>query len=325
MMYWILKGILKPPLLGIYRIRPEGLENVPKKGAAIIAANHLSFLDSFFIPLVVPWRKVTYLAKADYFKSWKTSWFFKAAGQISCEREGGAKSEQSLNIALDVLKSGNLLGIYPEGTRSPDGKLYKGRTGVARLALKAGVPVIPTGLVGTEAVMPKEAKLPKIRGQIKVNVRFGKPLDFSRYAGQEQDRYVAPLRHRRDRERDHAAVGSGVRQRVRIAQGHACRCPKPLVRWKKRSTSPRRYWRVSRAQPSSWIAPPLSATRRRACPLRHGTWPARRWRRRAIRHRPPWPTTTLPRRARRGKRPPAPSSPGGPGGRPVRPSWSAWN
>ena len=101
MMYWILKGILKPPLLGIYRIRPEGLSNVPKKGAAIIAANHLSFLDSFFIPLVVPWRKVTYLAKADYFKSWKTSWFFKAAGQISCEREGGAKSGRIPNsVAL---------------------------------------------------------------------------------------------------------------------------------------------------------------------------------------------------------------------------------
>jgi 1-acyl-sn-glycerol-3-phosphate acyltransferase len=190
MMYWVLKGILKPPLLGIYRIRPDGLEHVPKKGAAIIAANHLSFLDSFFIPLVVPWRKVTYLAKADYFKTWKTSWFFKGAGQISCEREGGKKSEQSLNIALDVLKSGNLLGSYPEGTRSPDGKLYKGRTGVARLALAAGVPVIPTGLVGTEAVMPKEAKIPKLRGQIQVGVRFGKPLDFSRYAGQERDRFV---------------------------------------------------------------------------------------------------------------------------------------
>src|ERR671919_537955 len=151
MWYWVLKAILKPLLRAIYRIRVEGLENVPKKGAAIIAANHVSFLDSFFIPLVVKRRKVTYLAKADYFRSWKTSWFFKAAGQISCEREGGKKSEQSLNIALDVLNSGNLLGIYPEGTRSPDGKLYKGRTGVARLALAAGVPVIPTGLVGTEA------------------------------------------------------------------------------------------------------------------------------------------------------------------------------
>ncbi|MGI8407121.1 MAG: lysophospholipid acyltransferase family protein [Actinomycetota bacterium] len=188
--YWVVKGILKPPLLALYDIKSEGLSNVPKKGAAIISANHLSFLDSFFIPLVVKRRTVTYLAKADYFKSWKTSWFFKTAGQISCEREGGKKSEQSLEIALDVLRSGNLLGIYPEGTRSPDGRLYRGRTGVARLALAAKVPVIPCGLVGTEAVMPKDSKFPKIRGQIEVRVRFGKPLDFSRFEGQERDRFA---------------------------------------------------------------------------------------------------------------------------------------
>ena len=190
MMYWVFKAILKPPLRAIYRIRPEGLENVPKKGAAIIAANHVSFLDSFFIPLVVKRRKVTYLAKADYFKSWKTSWFFKSAGQISCERVGGSKSQQSLEIALDVLKSGNLLGIYPEGTRSPDGRLYRGRTGIARLALASGVPVIPTGLIGTDVVMPKEAKLPKLGGGVEVKVKFGKPLDFSRFAGRERDRFA---------------------------------------------------------------------------------------------------------------------------------------
>jgi 1-acyl-sn-glycerol-3-phosphate acyltransferase len=190
MLYWVLKGLLKPPLLGMYDLKTEDLKHVPKKGAAIIAANHLSFLDSFFIPLVVKRRKVTYLAKADYFKSWKTSWFFKGAGQISCERAGGSKSEQSLQIALDVLKGGNLLGIYPEGTRSPDGRLYRGRTGVARLALAAGVPVIPCGLVGTEAVMPKEAKLPRFRGQLPVRVRFGKPLDFSRFQDRQTDRFV---------------------------------------------------------------------------------------------------------------------------------------
>lgn len=190
MAYWIIKGILKPILLGLYRIRVSGLENVPKKGAAIIAANHVSFLDSFFIPLVVKRRRMTYLAKADYFKSWKTSWFFKSCGQISCEREGGSKSQQSLEIALDVLRQGKLLGIYPEGTRSPDGVLYRGRTGVARLALAAGVPVVPVGLVGTEDVMPKDAKFPKLRGRIEVQVKFGRPLDFSRYAGQERDRLV---------------------------------------------------------------------------------------------------------------------------------------
>jgi 1-acyl-sn-glycerol-3-phosphate acyltransferase len=190
MMYWVFKAILKPPLRALYRIRPDGLENVPKKGPAIIAANHVSFLDSFFIPLVVKRRKVTYLAKADYFKSWKTSWFFKSAGQISCERSGGSKSQQSLEIALDVLKQGDLLGIYPEGTRSPDGRLYRGRTGIARLALAAGVPVIPTGLIGTDVVMPKEAKLPRLTGRTEVKVRFGKPLDFSRFAGRERDRFA---------------------------------------------------------------------------------------------------------------------------------------
>jgi 1-acyl-sn-glycerol-3-phosphate acyltransferase len=189
-MYWVFKAILKPLLKGLYRIRVEGLGNVPKKGPAILAANHLSFLDSFFIPLVVKRRKVTYLAKADYFKTWKTSWFFKSAGQISCERGGGDKSQQSLKIALDVLKGGNLLGIYPEGTRSPDGYLYRGRTGVARLALAAEVPVIPVGVVGTDEVMPKSAKMPRLRGRVEVRIRFGKPIDLSRHAGREKDRFV---------------------------------------------------------------------------------------------------------------------------------------
>jgi len=189
-MYWVFKGILKPILRGLYSIKAEGRENLPKKGPAIIAANHLSFLDSFFIPLVVQKRKVTYLAKADYFKSWKTAWFFNMVGQIPTEREGGKKSEQALNAALDVLKEGKLLGIYPEGTRSPDGRLYRGRTGVARLALQAGVPVIPTGLIGTPEVMPIDRKIPRLTGRLPVRVRFGEPLDFSRYAGRERDRFA---------------------------------------------------------------------------------------------------------------------------------------
>lgn len=187
-MYWIIKAILKPLLKTIYRIRIEGLENLPKKGPAIIAANHLSFLDSFFIPLAVPRRKVTYMAKADYFKSWKTSWFFKMVGQIPTEREGGAKSQNSLDIATEVLQEGKLLGIYPEGTRSPDGYLHRGRTGVARLALKADSPVIPTGIIGADKVMPKEAKFPRLTGRPTVHVRFGKPLDFSRHEEQQTDR-----------------------------------------------------------------------------------------------------------------------------------------
>ncbi len=188
--YWVFKAILKPILRLLYGIKVEGFENVPKKGPAIMAANHLSFLDSFFIPLVVNRRKVTYLAKADYFKSWKTAWFFNMAGQIPMDRSGGERSEQALHTALDVLKDGKLLGIYPEGTRSPTGKLHRGRTGVARLALAAGVPIIPCGLVGTEDVMPKNAKLPRLMGRPKVLVRFGRPLDLTRFAGQERDRFV---------------------------------------------------------------------------------------------------------------------------------------
>ncbi len=188
--YWVIKAILKPILLGVYRIRVEGLENIPRKGPAIIAANHLSFLDSFFIPLVVKKRKITYLAKADYFTNWKTAWFFNMVGQIPVDRDDKEKSQQALRTGLRVLREGNLLGIYPEGTRSPDGKLYRGRTGAARLALAGKVPVIPCGLIGTDEVMPKAAKLPRVRGQIRVKVRFGKPIDFSRYAGREQDRFV---------------------------------------------------------------------------------------------------------------------------------------
>ncbi|MFN2390211.1 MAG: lysophospholipid acyltransferase family protein [Actinomycetota bacterium] len=188
--YWVIKAILKPILLTIYRIRVEGRENIPRNGAAIIAANHLSFLDSFFIPLVVNRRKLTYLAKADYFTSWKTAWFFKMCGQIPVDRDDKEKSQQALSTGLKVLRSGNLLGIYPEGTRSPDGKLYRGRTGAARLALAARVPVVPCGLVGTDEVMPKAAKLPRFTGRVRVTVRFGKPIDFSRYGGREQDRFV---------------------------------------------------------------------------------------------------------------------------------------
>lgn len=190
MVYWLIKGFLKPLMRLIYKIEVTGLENVPKKGPAIIAANHLSFLDSFFIPLVIKRRKMTYLAKADYFKSWKTAWFVRSVGQISCEREGGKKAQQSLDIALEVLTEQKLLGIYPEGTRSPDGKLHRGRTGVARLALQAGVPVVPAGLVGTDLVQPKNRKFPRITGRIKVQMKFGQPLDFSRHAGQEKDRFV---------------------------------------------------------------------------------------------------------------------------------------
>ena len=192
MMYWVFKTLLKPPLRGLYKIRPEGTENLPRKGPAIIAANHVSFLDSFFIPLCVDRRKVTYLAKADYFKSWKTAWFFRAVGQIPVDRDDRKKSQAALDVGLEVLESGKLLGIYPEGTRSPDGRLYRGRTGVARLAIESGAPVIPCGISGSQAVMPKGAKVPRLTAPdgIRVRVRFGKPLAFSRYAPRGRDRFV---------------------------------------------------------------------------------------------------------------------------------------
>jgi 1-acyl-sn-glycerol-3-phosphate acyltransferase len=199
MFYWVLKAILKPILRTLYRIKVEGLENVPRNEAAVIAANHISFLDSFFIPLVVPRRKVTYLAKADYFKSWKTAWFFRAAGQIPTEREGGSKSEGALRAGLEVLGGGRLLGIYPEGTRSPSGDLHRGRTGVARLALQARTSVIPCGVLGTDKVMPKTAKLPRFLlvsrrfpfiHRPDVTIRFGRKIDLSRYDGKENDRMV---------------------------------------------------------------------------------------------------------------------------------------
>lgn len=155
-----------------YRIRVEGLEHVPSDGSGIVAANHISFLDSFFIPLVIP-RRVTYLAKAEYWDSWKTRWFFDLVGQIPVRRHDSAKAQAALEAGRQVLNRGGLLGIYPEGTRSPDGVCYRGKTGVARMALDTRSPVVPVGLIGTREIMSKDAKLPRLRGD--VTVRFGRP------------------------------------------------------------------------------------------------------------------------------------------------------
>jgi 1-acyl-sn-glycerol-3-phosphate acyltransferase len=159
-----------------YRINVEGLENVPRSGSGVVAANHISFLDSFFIPLVIP-RRVTYLAKAEYWDSWKTRWFFDLVGQIPVRRHDSAKAQAALESGMRVLSRQGLLGIYPEGTRSPDGRLYRGKTGCARMAVEAGAPVVPVGLIGTREIMPKDAKLPRARGE--VTVRFGKPMQLS--------------------------------------------------------------------------------------------------------------------------------------------------
>jgi 1-acyl-sn-glycerol-3-phosphate acyltransferase len=187
--YWVVKAIIGPILALVFRPWAEGTENVPREGPAILASNHLSFSDHFFGPLPLP-RKVTFLAKAEYFtgrglKGLVSKAFFRGVGQIPVDRAGGEASERALATGLRVLSEGRLLGIYPEGTRSPDGRLYRGKTGVARLALESGAPVIPTAMVATFELMPSGRLWPRLR--IRPGVRFGKPLDFSRYAGLESD------------------------------------------------------------------------------------------------------------------------------------------
>jgi 1-acyl-sn-glycerol-3-phosphate acyltransferase len=190
--YWVVKAIIGPVLRLVFRPWAEGTENVPREGAAILASNHLSFSDHFFAPLPLP-RKVVFLAKSEYFttrglKGLAKKAFFSGMGQIPVDRSGGEASERALRTGLRVLASGHLLGIYPEGTRTPDGRLFRGKTGVARLALEARVPVIPTAMIGGFEFQPPGKLAPRLT--IRPGVRFGKPLDFSRYYGLEQDRFV---------------------------------------------------------------------------------------------------------------------------------------
>ncbi|MFD3554190.1 lysophospholipid acyltransferase family protein [Streptomyces goshikiensis] len=192
MFYHLLKHVLLGPLLRLlFRPRIEGLENIPAEGAAIVAGNHLSFSDHFLMPAILK-RRITFLAKAEYFtgpgvKGRLTAAFFRSAGQIPVDRSGKDAGQAALREGLGVLAKDELLGIYPEGTRSHDGRLYKGKVGVAAMALGAGAPVIPCAMVGTFEIQPPGQKIPKIR---RVTIRFGEPLDFSRYAGLEGERAV---------------------------------------------------------------------------------------------------------------------------------------
>jgi 1-acyl-sn-glycerol-3-phosphate acyltransferase len=192
MFYWFLKHIALGPILkAIFRPWVEGMDNIPEQGGAILASNHLSFSDSFFLPMEMQ-RRLTFLAKGDYFngrgiKGKLTAAFFKGINQVPVDRSGGRASEAALVAGVGILKRGELLGIYPEGTRSPDGRLYRGKTGIARMALEAGVPVIPVAMINTFDIQPPGQVVPRV---MRVGIRIGKPLDFSRYAGMEGDRFV---------------------------------------------------------------------------------------------------------------------------------------
>ncbi|WP_433121790.1 lysophospholipid acyltransferase family protein [Micromonospora sp. CA-246542] len=192
MLYWLLKHVILGPLLKlIFRPRVEGLRHVPATGPVILASNHLSFFDSIFIPLIVS-RRVTFVAKAEYFtgkgiKGWLTKMFFVGTGTIPVDRSGGQAARAALDTQLRVLRAQGVAGIYPEGTRSPDGRLYRGKTGVARLALESGAVVVPVAMLNADELQPPGRLLPRI-GQVRV--RFGAPLDFSRYAGMAGDRFV---------------------------------------------------------------------------------------------------------------------------------------
>ncbi len=194
--YWLAKFVFLGPLLRmLWRPWAEGLENIPDDRPAIIASNHLSFCDSFFLPVMAP-RKVTFLAKAEYFttpgiKGFFSRMFFSGVGQVPIDRDDTDAARAALTTGVRVLKGGrgnNLLGIYPEGTRSPDGRLYRGKTGVARLALESGAVVIPAAMVNTDIIQPTGRRVPKLRPR--PGVRYGKPLDFSRYEGMSGDRFV---------------------------------------------------------------------------------------------------------------------------------------
>ncbi|WP_255788259.1 lysophospholipid acyltransferase family protein [Mycobacteroides abscessus] len=192
MFYWLLKYIFMGPMLQLMgRPKVEGLENIPSSGPAILAGNHLAVVDSFFLPLVCP-RRVTFLAKSEYFtepgfKGWLKKVFFGGSGQVPIDRTSADAAENALSTAKRLLGEGKLLGIYPEGTRSPDGRLYKGKTGLARMALATGVPVIPVAMVGTNVMNPPGTARWHFS---KVTVKIGKPLDFSRFDGMAGNRFI---------------------------------------------------------------------------------------------------------------------------------------
>jgi 1-acyl-sn-glycerol-3-phosphate acyltransferase len=190
--YSLMKYLLLGPMLRLFfRPRIEGLEHVPATGGAVLASNHLAVADSFFLPLMVP-RRVTFLAKREYFtgsgfKGWLQKMFFTGVGQVPIDRSSGVAAQAALDTGVRLLVAGSLLGIYPEGTRSPDGRLYKGKTGLARMVLQSKVPVIPVAMFGTDKANPIGSKMWR---PYPIRIKIGPPLDFSRYDGLAGDRFV---------------------------------------------------------------------------------------------------------------------------------------
>lgn len=182
--YWLTKLILTPLLRLGFTVRSTGRHHIPARGrAAILASNHISFIDSLFLPLVVH-RRITYVAKAEYFDDWKTAWFFRSAGQIPIRRGAGSAWRRAIESAAEVLEAGRLFGIYPEGTRSKDGRLHRGHTGIARLALTTGAPVIPIGFVGSDRALPIGRKIPNLFTRVEVHI--GAPLTFAVTPGESE-------------------------------------------------------------------------------------------------------------------------------------------
>jgi 1-acyl-sn-glycerol-3-phosphate acyltransferase len=191
-LYWWSKYVLLGPLMRVLaRPTVEGLDHIPEHGGAILASNHLAVADSFLLPLLVR-RRITFLAKREYFTQpgllgWLKKTFFTGVGQVPVDRSSGSAAQAALDTAVRLLRENKLLGIYPEGTRSPDGRLYKGKTGVARMALEANVPVIPVAMIGTDELNPIGSRMWRPHH---VHIRIGEPLDFSRYAGMAGDRFI---------------------------------------------------------------------------------------------------------------------------------------
>ena len=183
-LWFVAKTVMSPVCRFLWNFEVNGAENVPTSGPAIMAPNHLSVIDSFFLPVVLD-RRITYVGKAEYMDDWKTKYLFPALGMVPIDRSGGAASQAALDTAARILESGELFGIYPEGTRSRSGNLHKGRTGVARLAMRTGAPIVPVGLRGTLEVQPPDQPAPRPFMTVEVNI--GTPIDPARFRARDGD------------------------------------------------------------------------------------------------------------------------------------------